>query len=145
MLNLPVQVKNNVQVMSSVALARLCVGESKYYHTKFMKRAEKVLGKDMEKFLHIPKDSYGREMKILFLPEREACLMAMSYSYELQANVFDQWQSLKNNKPALPSNKELALMVVAAGKKWLFEKCIKKHLPMKSNWNGEFTHKKDLI
>ncbi len=261
MLNLPVQVKNNVQVMSSVDLAKLCVGDSRDAHSNFMKKAEKVLGKDVVNFYDISKDAYGRDRKILLLPEREACLMAMSYSYELQAYVFDQWQQLKNNKPALPSVKELALMVIAAeeekekalllveqktqhiesleslfhnggtvaqfvkqlngvnsqqvnnwiysntnwlydenkgkiylsgrnqgqpkphswrcaayardkyltespkevnpqgreaftkyevrlladGKKWLFDKYIKKQLPMKANWNGEFTHKKDLI
>lgn len=95
MLNLPVQTKNNVQVMSSVDLAKLCVGESIYAHKDFKKKAKKVLGKDVGNFSHISKDSYGRDREILLLPEREACLMAMSYSYELQAYVFDEWQKLK--------------------------------------------------
>lgn len=114
MINVPVLVKNNVKVMSSVDLAKLCVGESKNAHSHFMAKAEKVLGEDVPKFWDISKDSYGRDRKILLLPEREACLMAMSYSYELQAYVFDAWQSDKNKITALPSVKELALMVIAA-------------------------------
>lgn len=31
----------------------------------------------------------------LLLPEREACLMAMSYSYELQATVFDAYTAYR--------------------------------------------------
>lgn len=114
MINVPVTIKNNVKVMSSVDLAKLCVGESKNAHSHFMAKAEKVIGEDLPKFWDISKDSYGRDRKILLLPEREACLMAMSYSYELQAYVFDQWQLEKSKTPALPSMKELALMVVAA-------------------------------
>lgn len=100
MLNLPIKIKNETQVMSSVDLAKLCVGETKNAHSHFINKAKKVLGKDLPNFWDISKDSYGRDRKILLLPEREACLMAMSYSYELQAYVFDAWQELKNTKPA---------------------------------------------
>ena len=37
------------------------------------------------------------ERKVYNFPKREAMLMAMSYSYELQAQVFDAWEvSIKN-------------------------------------------------
>lgn len=98
MLNLPVQLKNNVQVMSSVDLAKLCVGESKDAHSNFMKKAEKVLGDGVVSFYDTYISKQGKSLQCLMLPEREACLMAMSYSYELQAYVFDQWQDAKNNK-----------------------------------------------
>ena len=256
MLNLPIQIKNEIQVMSSVDLAKLCVGESKNSHSDFMKKARKVLGEDVGKFSDISKDSYGRDRNILSLPEREACLMAMSYSYELQAHVFDAWQELKSAKPSwmtqLSQEAQIALndlsnqlehkskkveqleslfhsggtiaqfvkqlngvnsqrvntwlnentkwlydenkgkvytggrnegkpkpyswrcasyardkyltetnynlerqgmetmvkyevQLLADGKKWLFDKYTKGSLPMKANWNGEFTHKKDLV
>ena len=258
MLNLPIQIKNEIQVMSSVDLAKLCVGETKNAHSHFLEKAKKVLGEDLPKFWDISKDSYGRERKILLLPEREACLMAMSYSYELQAYVFDAWQELKNKKLAsLPDftnpaeaarawaeqfeisqitqkkvdqleslfhnggtiaqfvkqlngvnsqrvntwlnentkwlydeNKgkvytqgpkqgqpkpyswraasyardkylteapigisqqglgaftKYEVRLLADGKKWLFDKYTKGLLPMKANWNGDFTHKKDLV
>lgn len=37
------------------------------------------------------------------------------------------------------------VQLLADGKKWLFDKYIAGKLPMKSDWNGEFTHKKDLV
>ena len=94
-LNLPVTIKNDVQVMSSIDLAKLCVGESKDAHSNFMKKAEKVLGDALVDFYD--RENYGNNnvRAILLLPEREACLMAMSYSYELQARVYDAWQALK--------------------------------------------------
>lgn len=242
--------------MSSVDLAKLCVGETKNAHSHFIDKAKKVLGEDLPNFWDISKDFYGRDRKILLLPEREACLMAMSYSYELQAYVFDAWQELKNAKPTwmtqLSPEAQIALndlsnqlknktkkveqleslfhnggtiaqfvkqlngvnsqkvniwlndntnwlydenkgkvygggkkqgqpkpyswrcasyardkyltetnynlerqgmepivkyevQLLADGKKWLFDKYIKGNLPMKADWNGDFTHKKDLI
>ena len=70
MLNLPVHLKNNVQVMSSVDLAKLCVGETKNAHSHFLEKAKKVLGEDLPKFWDISKDSYGRERKILLLTRK---------------------------------------------------------------------------
>lgn len=98
MLNLPVQIKNNVQVMSSIDLAKLCVGDSKDAHSDFMKKAKRVLGDTLGNFSD--RETYGNNNTriILLLPEREACLMAMSYSYELQAYVFDEWQRLKSQQ-----------------------------------------------
>lgn len=99
LLNLPVQYKNETPVMSSVDLAKLCVGENKDAHSNFMKKAEKVLGDTVVNFYEREKYNNGRnERVVLMLPEREACLMAMSYSYELQAYVFDEWQKIKSQK-----------------------------------------------
>lgn len=112
MLNLQVTIKNNIQVMSSVDLAKLCVGESKDAHSNFMKKAKKVIG-DIVKFYDTEKDSMNRDRSILLLPEREACLMAMSYSYELQAYVFDEWQKLK--KQDQPKTQLEVLAGVALG------------------------------
>lgn len=36
------------------------------------------------------------------------------------------------------------VQLLAGGKKWLFDKYAAGKLPMKSDWNGDFTHKKDL-
>jgi phage antirepressor YoqD-like protein len=109
MMNLPVSYKDNVAVMSSVDLAKLCVGTSKDAHSDFMKKARKVLGNGVGNFSEtIEIKGLGGvvtgKREILLLPEREACLMAMSYSYELQAWVYDEWQKEKNKrvKPALP-------------------------------------------
>lgn len=40
-------------------------------------------------------DTYGRPQPGYRLPKREACLMAMSYSYDLQAKVFDRMTALE--------------------------------------------------
>lgn len=92
---------NGVQTMTSLELAKMCVGEKKDSHSDFMKKAKKVLGGDVGNFSDIYLDSMNRKQTILNLPEREACLMAMSYSYELQASVYDQWQDLKKQQTPL--------------------------------------------
>lgn len=88
--------------MSSIDLAKLCLGESKDAHSNFVIKAKKVIG--VGALLNFQeRETYGNNnTRITYnLPEREACLMAMSYSYELQAKVYDEWQSLKlkNNLP----------------------------------------------
>lgn len=89
---------DGVQTMTSLELAKLCVGKDKYDHKNFVAKMKKVLGENsMVNFYH-PNIVRGKETSCYNLPEREACLMAMSYSYELQAAVYDQWQELKNQQ-----------------------------------------------
>lgn len=99
MFNLPIQNHNGIPVMSSIDLAKMCIGKDQYDHKNFMAKAAKVLSSAVVNFYH--RDSYGNNntREILLLPEREACLMAMSYSYELQAKVYDAWQALRTVKP----------------------------------------------
>ena len=71
----------------------------KLSHSDFMKKVPRVLGMDFEgagKF----SDTYqnhqnGRTYSCYTFPKREACLMAMSYSYELQAKVYDRMTELE--------------------------------------------------
>lgn len=90
--------------MSSVELAELC----SVRHDHFMVKVPKVLGESLApEFLgtsyytngagnSVPRPCYN-------LPKREACLMAMSYSYELQAKVYDKMTELEEaNKQKLP-------------------------------------------
>ncbi len=71
-------------------------------HRDFTAKVPKVLGKEMsEKFRTSLKDAYGRNQPGYTFPKREACLMAMSYSYELQAKVYDHMTELES-KLALP-------------------------------------------
>ncbi|WP_210474011.1 hypothetical protein [Vibrio crassostreae] len=66
---------------------------------------QKVLNEQVVNFYEQSEYDKGQGAKgtrtILMLPEREACLMAMSYSYELQAHVYDEWQKLVQAKPKL--------------------------------------------
>lgn len=70
--------------------------ESVLRHDNFMAKVPKVLGeKDALKFKAIYQDAYGRDKAMYRFPKREACLMAMSYSYDLQAKVFDHMTELE--------------------------------------------------
>ena len=111
MFNLPIQNHNGISVMSSIDLAKMCIGLDKYDHKNFMAKADKVLGISVVNFHHSHVTSRGRTIQILLLPEREACLMAMSYSYELQAKVYDAWQALRNVKPKELSPMEMIVAI----------------------------------
>ena len=63
--------------------------EAELRHNNFMAKVPKVLGTDAAKFLATQKYGNSNSRDIYNFPKREACLMAMSYSYELEAIVFD--------------------------------------------------------
>ncbi|MGL5280329.1 MAG: phage antirepressor KilAC domain-containing protein [Plesiomonas shigelloides] len=162
--------------MSSVDLAKLCVGDSKDSHYNFMRKAEKVLGSDAFVKFH-ERETYGNGngRTILMLPEREACLMAMSYSYELQAKVYDAWHELKSKSVALLPDfndpiaaarawadaKEQALiaekqLAIAAPKAEFVDKFVEssglfgfrqvaKTLGVKENWLREFLQEQKIM
>lgn len=68
-------------------------------HKDFLKKTPKVLGEEHSaKFFSQYKDSTGRYLPCYQFPKREACLMAMSYSYELQAAVYDYMEELDRQK-----------------------------------------------
>ena len=80
------------------------------HHRSFMSKVPQVLGvKDAAKFIassfYQGNGSAKLERQIYVFPKREACLMAMSYSYELQAQVFDRMTAMENHIAAqnLPS------------------------------------------
>ncbi len=66
-------------------------------HDDFMRKVPGVLGE-----MHAPKfigtQTYGNNntRHIYQFPKREACLMAMSYSYELQAQIFDRMTAMED-------------------------------------------------
>lgn len=83
-------------------------------HDSFMAKAPKVLGGGVQNFLDTYRnDQNGQEYPCYRFPKREACLMAMSYSYELQAAVFDHMTALEaklsQSAPALPTDYITAL------------------------------------
>ena len=61
-------------------------------HSDFLKKVPQVLGGDAGNFSSIYFDSMNRQKPCYNFPKREAMLMAMSYSYELQAQIFDAWE-----------------------------------------------------
>ena len=86
-------------------------------HDHFMAKVPSVLGADQApKFLGASNylNGAGNKVprKIYNFPKREACLMAMSYSYELQAKVFDRMTALESGQPlATIKDPQLAAMV----------------------------------
>lgn len=73
-------------------------GDAELRHDHFMAKVPKVLGEGgVPKF----RDTYvnpqnGQTYPCYRFPKREACLMAMSYSYELQAKVYDRMTALES-------------------------------------------------
>ena len=84
-------------------------GFAKLEHSDFMKKVPEVLGGSAGNF----SDTYthhqnGQIYPCYRLPKREATLLAMSYSYTLQAAVYDHMTALENkllqrNTPAAPA------------------------------------------
>lgn len=74
-------------------------GFAELRHDHFMAKVPEVLGVSAPKFLGTDFYVNGTGAKvsrnIYTFPKREACLMAMSYSYDLQAKVFDRMTALE--------------------------------------------------
>ena len=119
MLNLPITTNESTHetTMSSIDLAILCVGTSKDAHSDFVKKMKNVLGESkLGNFSELKKikdlDGHCKGTRTIYnLPEREACLMAMSYSYSLQAEIYDAWKELeKSLTPVQRARRELAVL-----------------------------------
>lgn len=87
----------------SEGLAFPCKKYRKLRHDSFMLKVPKVLGETTSpKFFGDDIFTAGNgaqaTRKIYRFPKREACLMAISYSYELQAPVFDRMTELEGGQ-----------------------------------------------
>ena len=85
-------------------------------HDNFMAKVPEVLGaggvlKFKDTYIH-PQN--GQTYDCYRFPKRESCLMAMSYSYDLQAAVFDHMTALEEKLKSLPdvSSHEGALLAL---------------------------------
>lgn len=78
--------------------------EAEVRHSNFLAKVPNVLKGDELKFQSVYIGGNGQERPCYKFPKREACLMAMSYSYELQAKVYDRMTELEGNlqKPKTP-------------------------------------------
>jgi hypothetical protein len=79
-------------------------GEAELQHRSFMAKVPHVLGEEgVQKLLHTYIHPQNKQSYPCYhFPKREACLMAMSYSYELQAKVFDRMTELEEGEPTTP-------------------------------------------
>lgn len=87
-------------------------------HSDFMAKVISVLGTEYsENFRSTYLADNGKTNPCYRFPKREACLMAMSYSYELQAKVFDHMTELEShyekNVVKLPQTFSEALQLAA--------------------------------
>lgn len=84
------------EVVSSLELTEFL--DKKHKH--FTEKIRQVLGTSAAEFLTLEEYTDGLGLKktrpVYYLPERETFLMAMSYSYDLQAKVYDAWQEAKD-------------------------------------------------
>jgi len=112
---------SSLQLVQMINEHRQSIGDNSILrHDHFMAKVPKVLGEGgLPKF----RDTYtnhqnGQKYPCYIFPKREACLMAMSYSYELQAQVFDRMtameEALKAQKPVELSRMDLIQLALAA-------------------------------
>lgn len=93
-------------------------GHAKLEHSDFLKKVLDVLGERAGYFsvtfnVSGPNGATRKSPGYSF-PKREACLMAMSYSYDLQAQVFDYMTELEN-KTAFKIPQTLSEALILAG------------------------------
>ncbi len=94
---------------------------SRLRHEHFMAKVLKVLGDTAPKFSGAAFYTNGTgakvERAIYNFPKREACLMAMSYSYDIQAKVFDKMTELESSSEKkqfeIPQTRAEALRLAA--------------------------------
>lgn len=114
------QIESKKVTMTSLELVEFINSQRKedealLAHSDFLKKVPAVLGKDAGNFSSIYLDSMNRQKPCYRFPKREACLMAMSYSYELQAKVFDRMTELEQQvtKFQIPQTLPEALRLAA--------------------------------
>ena len=91
-------------------------------HADFMAKVPKVLGiETSEKFRSSYLAGNGEQRPCYRFPKREACLMAMSYSYELQAQVFDRMTAMENHIAAQNLPSYAIDNPIERAKKWIEE------------------------
>ena len=91
-------------------------------HADFMAKVPKVLGiETSEKFRSSYLAGNGEQRPCYRFPKREACLMAMSYSYELQAQIFDRMTAMENHIAAQNQPSYMIEDPIKRAEKWIEE------------------------
>ncbi|MDD2711301.1 MAG: phage antirepressor KilAC domain-containing protein [Simplicispira sp.] len=92
-------------------------GHAKLEHDDFMRKVPDVLKEAAPKFSGTASYTVNnavRSRAIYNFPKREACLMAMSYSYDLQAKVFDRMTALEGGAAPALNMRDPRQMAMAA-------------------------------
>lgn len=112
--NTSINTANNVPTMTSLEIVefinnhRQANGNSTVLrHDNFMTKVPEVLGEiNAPKFLGTQTYGNNNIRSVYIFPKREACLMAMSYSYDIQAEIYDRMTALEQQivfQPQLPN------------------------------------------
>ena len=101
--NVKAKINPETMTISSISLTNLVdtirkEGGSFLQHNAFIRKATKILGTDSVKMFEGDHQGGFDTEKCLHLPEREACLMMMSYDYDLQIKIYDAFMELKEAK-----------------------------------------------
>jgi hypothetical protein len=122
-----VQTMTSLEIVAYINHVRETEGKPALLHKSFLAKVPTVLGEGTSAkfFAHVQIEvGYGakRRTPIYRFPERETMLMVMSYSYDMQATVYDAWQAEKNKNAApviaLPNFDD----PVAAAEAWISER-----------------------
>ena len=132
-MNMPIlaQTSNNSNQVTMVSLELVdYINDSRKFdekpvqlrHADFMAKVPKVLGIETSEIF---RSSYlagnGEQRPCYRFPKREACLMAMSYSYELQAQVFDRMTAMENHIAAQNQPSYMIEDPIKRAEKWIEE------------------------
>ncbi|WP_342650894.1 phage antirepressor KilAC domain-containing protein [Pseudomonas sp. REB1044] len=127
--------------------SRRSPGDPALDHGDFLKKVPKVLGACAGSFsttYQVPGPRGGyRSAPCYRFPKRESCLMAMSYSYELQAAVFDYMTELEQKLAKSPTDVMAALSDPAVLKGLLLEN-VEKRLALEGD-NRELSSENLLL
>lgn len=90
----------SLELVDFINLERRATGEAHLAHYDFLKKVPMVLKGGEGNFSSSYKSAQNKDLPCYVFPKREACLMAMSYSYEIQAKVFDRMTALEKKLQA---------------------------------------------
>ena len=112
--NTAINTTNNVPTMTSLEIVEFINNhrqangnDTVLRHDHFMTKVPEVLGEiNAPKFLGTQNYGNNNTRSVYNFPKREACLMAMSYSYDIQAEIYDRMTALEQQvvfQPQLPN------------------------------------------
>jgi len=115
---------SGIKTVSSINLVKIIndlreVGKAELRHDNFCAKIESHPSIQSPKFLGDYKDSKGRTYKCYYLPEREAKLMVMSESRQVQAAVLDELIEVKADPVRIakqPKERDEALAKIRTAK-----------------------------
>lgn len=101
-------------------------------HDHFMIKVPEVLGEmNAPKFLGTQTYGNNNTRSVYNFPKREACLMAMSYSYDLQAEIYDRMTAMEQHILMLNRPSYMIEDPVERAKKWIEETTAKQEIETK--------------